>query len=102
MIHPVLREGMRALYAEASRLGLHPRITSTYRSRATQARLYRAFLQGRSRWPAARPGHSLHQYGLAFDMLSDDMARLGAIWESWGGRWGGRFNDAVHYELRTY
>lgn len=26
---------------------------------------------------------------------------LGRVWESWGGRWGGRFNDPIHFELQT-
>lgn len=91
---------MRALYGVAVANGLQPRITSVFRSRAVQARLYRNYLAGRSRWPAAPPGKSKHQYGLAFDMVADNLPALGALWESWGGRWGGRFHDDIHFELR--
>jgi len=23
---------------------------------------------------------------------------VGLLWESWGGRWGGRFNDEIHFD----
>ncbi len=41
-------------------------ITSVRRSAATQQRLYDAAQSGRSPYPAAKPGHSLHERGLAF------------------------------------
>ncbi len=90
---------MRELYQVAVANGLHPRVTSVFRSRTTQTRLYRNFLAGRSRWPAAPPGHSKHERGLAFDMLADNLPALGALWERWGGRWGGRFHDEIHFEI---
>jgi len=99
-VHPVLRRGMTALYGLAVREGLRPRVTSVVRSRSTQARLYRRYRAGLSRWPAAPPGQSLHEYGLAFDMVAGDLRWLGSVWESWGGRWGGRFGDDVHFELQ--
>jgi len=41
----------------------------------------------------------MHQLGRAFDLgASPDVLRqLGAIWTSWGGRWGGA-TDPVHFE----
>lgn len=47
--------------------GIPVTITSTYRSWAEQAELRRRYEQGRSRWPANRPGDSAHNYGLAWD-----------------------------------
>lgn len=89
------------LYRVAVANGLHPRITSTVRTHADQARLYRAWLaRGKTGLPAAPPGRSNHQLGLAFDMVADNLPGLGALWESWGGKWGGRFNDPVHFEAR--
>src|SRR5260370_3761125 len=44
-------------------------VTSTYRSSEEQKRLYQAYRQGRSVLPAAPPGTSLHEYGLAIDLL---------------------------------
>lgn len=78
------------------------RVTSGYRSYALQARLYRRWLQGASPFPAAPPGNSMHELGRAFDLGgldASELAQLGAIWESWGGRWGGRFGDPIHFEL---
>jgi hypothetical protein len=35
------------------------------------------------------------------DLVSDNNGWLGAVWEAWGGRWGGRFSkpDPVHFEV---
>lgn len=93
-------------------------VTSTYRSNKVQRGLYRDYLAGRRKLPAAPPGQSSHQRGLAFDALVNDYnpdlplssptaagQRLaGAIWERLGGRWGGRFShppDPVHFEARS-
>lgn len=77
------------------------RITSTRRSSALQARLYRRYLAGLHPYPVAPPGKSKHEQGLAWDMVasSAELARLGRIWESWGGKWGGRFHDPIHFEV---
>jgi len=82
-------------------------VTSARRSAAKQQRLYNDWIRGVSRIPAAPPGRSLHQLGLAFDLarigkdpLGDPLlAALGALWESWGGRWGGQ-RDPVHFQPR--
>lgn len=85
----------------ASRAGVLPRVTSTLRSRTYQAKLYRDYLAGRNAYPVAPPGTSAHELGLAFDMVTSPMsalADLGSVWEDWGGVWGGRFGDEVHFE----
>lgn len=93
-----------ALLSYAQQRGFRPTVTSVYRSRAVQARLYQRYLAGLSPWPAAPPGQSMHEYGWAFDLVvgaggkSAEQTELGRVWESWGGRWGGRFNDDVHFE----
>lgn len=82
-------------------------VTSAKRSSAKQAQLYEAYKRGHSQIAAARPGTSLHEYGLAFDMarigidpLADPLlAWLGALWESVGGRHGGA-DDPVHFQPR--
>jgi hypothetical protein len=82
-------------------------VTSARRSPAKQARLYADWKRGVSEIPAAPPGRSLHEHGLAFDMarigidpLTDPLlAWLGAVWEHWGGRWGG-IRDPVHFQPR--
>jgi len=76
-------------------------ITSSLRSGKEQLALYIRFKQGKSRYPAAAPGTSKHEAGLAFDLGNVDpriLAAAGRLWESWGGRWGGRFHDAIHFE----
>lgn len=95
-LQPWLRPYARALVAYFPSL----RITSVYRSYSKQTELYRRYLAGHSRYPAAPPGYSKHQYGLAWDMIGDDetLRRAGEIWESWGGTWGGH-SDNIHFEV---
>lgn len=92
-----------ALFRAAQRLDPRARVTSTVRSRAEQARLYRRFLAGKSRFPAAPPGRSKHQLGRAIDIVARDevLRSLGLAWERLGPnfKWGGRFRDPIHFEL---
>jgi len=82
-------------------------VTSAKRSSAKQAALRAAWERGESQIPANRPGTSLHEFGLAFDMarlgvdpLADPLLNwLGALWERVGGRWGGA-RDPVHFQIR--
>lgn len=82
-------------------------VTSAKRSSDKQSQLWQAYNRGESQIPANRPGTSLHEYGLAFDMarigknpLTDPLlAWLGALWEHVGGRWGGE-RDPVHFQPR--
>lgn len=82
-------------------------VTSGFRSSSSQAKLYAKWLRGESPIPAAPPGRSLHEHGLAFDMarigkdpLNDPLLNwLGAVWEHMGGRWGGA-RDPVHFQPR--
>lgn len=101
---PALRPYARALVDLAGRAGLQPRVTSTRRSHAEQARLYRRYLAGQQQYPVAPPGSSAHEFGMAFDMITSamnlaDLADLGKVWVSWGGVWGGDFDDPIHFEL---
>jgi len=86
----------------ATLAGLNPRVTSARRSHTQQALLYRRFLAGQSRFPAAPPGSSAHELGLAFDLWVNDessLADLGEVWEKQaGGTWGGHFKDPIHFE----
>jgi LAS superfamily LD-carboxypeptidase LdcB len=100
-LDPLIRDAAAALVQLAREAGLNPVVTSARRSRAEQARLYRNFQAGRSRFPAAPPGRSKHEHGLAFDVHISDkryLKEMGEVWESWGGRWGGRFKDPIHFE----
>lgn len=80
-------------------------LTSTYRSRQEQQRLYARYLKGESALPALPPGRSQHERGLAVDMArlgvdpqqDDILAALGEAWRDAGGVWGGAV-DPVHFE----
>jgi len=85
----------------AAAAGLSPLVSSARRSHAQQALLYRRFLAGQSRFPAAPPGASAHELGLAFDLWVNDESQLtdlGTVWEQMGGVWGGHFHDPIHFE----
>jgi len=83
------------------------RITSTYRSRFQQARLFRLrqrVLSGdlpvsAQPFPVAPPGRSVHQFRRAWDMVADSgsLRRAGNYWRSVGGRWGE--HDPIHFEI---
>lgn len=98
---PELVAPARSLVDVANRAGVQPRVTSTLRTRSEQARLYRRFQAGASKYPAAPPGRSAHEYGYAFDIVvvgDENLADLGQVWESWGGVWGGANRDPIHFE----
>jgi len=86
------------LVAVAKALNLQPRITSTVRTNREQTALYNKYIRGESQFPAARPGTSRHQRGLAMDVVTTDPALLGAYWKYYiGGKWSPK--DWVHYEI---
>src|SRR5260370_41949867 len=81
---------------------LHSRVSSDSRSHAFQSRLYLSYLAGQSQFPAAPPGTSSHEFGYALDLIISpyDLSlfkELGDLWNSWGGIWGGAFNDPIHF-----
>lgn len=99
-LHPQLVPYAAALFTWMLARDHSTKVTSVVRSRSEQARLYRRYLAGLSLFPAAPPGKSKHERGLAFDVIARDetLAAAGKVWESWGGRWGGRFHDPIHFE----
>lgn len=104
LLVPELRDAAESLVEEARQAGLRPIVTSTRRTFAQQKVLYEKFLRGESRYPASPPGMGSHETGEAFDLVitpMDYLADLGDLWESWGGRWGGTWNnpDEIHFEL---
>lgn len=98
-LHPQLVPWFERLVDEAGRLDRGARVSSAFRSRTEQTRLYRRYLAGQSRYPVAPPGRSYHEYGRAIDLVAQPevLRRLGALWRSWGGRWGGE-RDPIHFE----
>ncbi len=74
------------------------RITSVRRSRSQQIALWRN--RANNPYPVAPPGRSLHEHGLAWDMVGDPelLEQAGRIWNSWGGHWSPA--DSIHFEYR--
>ncbi len=107
-LHPQLVYPARWLYDVGKYNDPRLVVTSSRRSIGKQTRLYAAWRRGESRIPANRPGTSLHEHGLAFDMarlgidpLSDPLLTwLGSIWTQIGGQWGGA-RDPVHFQVRV-
>lgn len=98
---PSHRRYFEQLVRVAQALDSTARVTSSRRSSSEQARLYRLFLAGKTSYPVAPPGRSKHEKGRAIDLYAqpETLRRLGALWESAGGRWGGRFKDPIHFEV---
>lgn len=96
----------RVLLQAATSLDRKFRVTSFVRTHAQQARLYRAWLaRGKTGLPAAAPGHSMHELGLAVDIArpgvdpfhDELLAQLGAWWRNNGLGWSE--SDPVHFQM---
>lgn len=101
MLHPEVVRRMNAITAELRRRGISFRVTSTYRSIANQERLYQAWLaRGKTGLPAARPGLSTHNYGIAFDAVfpAASTSTVAAVARFHGMEWFGP-GDRVHFDI---
>ena len=105
-----LQDYANKLVERAAAEGIDLKVTSLVRSREEQQRLYDAWLaRGKTGLPAAPPGKSKHEQGLAFDVAiqgggsPEQWQRLGQVGKSMGLRWGGDFSraDPVHFEIPT-
>lgn len=82
-------------------------ILSGRRSPDEQAQLFATAAAGESTRPAAKPGDSLHEIGLAFDVGTDRQLTgrewdcVGQLGEAFGLTWGGRFRayDPNHFQI---
>lgn len=110
-IHPVVKESAVEVIRRAYKEGIYVQFSSGYRSNEEQQRLYN---QGRTT-PGnvvtnARPGESLHNYGLAIDYflvsadgkqslwsVNNNWRRVAAIGKSLGFEWGGDWRGFVDY-----
>lgn len=106
-LHPLLRTRAKMfLIAVKQQLGIDLIVTSATRSIEKQAYLYQ------TQNNAAPPGNSLHNYGLAFDVVSNSNPPLNlnssraawapvvAIAAKHGLKWGGEFSgnyDPIHF-----
>ncbi len=116
LVHPVVKETTLEVIKRAYAEGINVQISSGYRSNAEQQRLYN---QGRTT-PGnivtnAKPGQSMHNYGLAVDYFLTNKDGTKALWTvdakwrrvaaiakslgfAWGGDWRG-FVDYPHLEM---
>lgn len=86
-------------------------VTSTRRSPTKQRELWNCYQRTgcsncrrtSSCFPAAPPGKSTHGLGIAFDLhLTPPVYRAaGRVWEAIGYRWGGRYDDPIHFDMRA-
>jgi len=107
-LQPGFRDDAQSWVAQLARYGIQVKVTRARSSRTTQARLWReyqaALAAGIPHLPAAPPGHSQHEKGLAFDMIVTggpvSLEQLGRAWAAagQGRRWGGAFHDPVHFD----
>lgn len=101
---PWLQPYAAELVRVANHYGLQVQVTSVRRTRRQQQALYARYLRGESDLPAAPPGTSDHELGLAFDLVVNRdyhgpaQRWLGQVWRSWGGAW--PESDPVHFYVR--
>jgi hypothetical protein len=97
-LDPQLKTIARNLPRVARSAGFQVKITSGWRSRATQTKLYNDYLAGKSIYPANPPGTSKHELGLALDILSTNTNALVNLLTSVGLVWGG-VDDPIHFQI---
>jgi LAS superfamily LD-carboxypeptidase LdcB len=66
-LRPDVRERAQWCLEVAAYFGVPVTVTSTLRSSQEQGALYSRYLAGKSEFPAAPPGSSKHEHGLAWD-----------------------------------
>lgn len=97
-LDPRLRAVARNLPRVARAQGFNARVTSAYRSRAAQAKLYDRYLRGLQPYPVAPPGTSDHEKGIALDVVSTNLNKLVPLLAQVGLNWYGP-SDPVHFTL---
>lgn len=97
-LHPDIAAIKRNLPRVARSLGFSARVTSAYRSRAAQTKLYNRWLNGLQPYPVAPPGTSDHERGLALDVVSTDQTKLVSLLREAGLQWAGPA-DPVHFSM---
>jgi len=101
MLDPTVAKRIERIKETCRLNGIPFQVTSTYRSSAKQAELYRAWLaRGKTGLPAAPPGRSTHEYGLAFDASfpASKRALVVEIARWFGMVWFGPA-DPVHFDV---
>jgi LAS superfamily LD-carboxypeptidase LdcB len=115
-VNPRIDKNYRTAIRDMNRSGIKPRVTSAWRSSATQARLHRCSLSTRCRranpglYRALPPGKSIHEAGFAVDIagvatgprggkrITPRGKRIVAIMKKNGFNWRYGLKDPVHFE----
>ena len=114
-LHPKVAAAAKAAISECNALGLKLLVTCTHRTGAEQAAL---FAQGRTtpgpKVTFARPGESLHQYGMALDLYPmvngkpefsgkhPNWEKIAAVFKKHGFEWGfdwKKFKEKPHFQM---
>jgi len=98
-MEPRARLSLRMAIEDSIREGIRFFVTSTVRSFAEQLRLFLRFKAGLAKFPAAPPGQSTHQRGIAVDLVPRDPSTLDDVVELMirhGFKWAGP-RDRVHF-----
>jgi hypothetical protein len=116
-VDPKIAKNYRAAMRDLRRAGIRPRVTSVWRSSASQARLHRCSLSTRCRrsnpglYFALPAGKSIHEAGFAVDIagvatgprgakrLTPQGRRIVAIMRKNGFNWRYGLADPVHFEI---
>jgi LAS superfamily LD-carboxypeptidase LdcB len=107
-LHEGLRPAAEWALAYAAAYGIRPLVTSTYRSWTEQLALRERYEAGISPYPAARPGYSAHNYGLAWDSVLPPEYRGDPAFEAWWeavreyAGFNVPSNDTIHAELPSW
>lgn len=97
-LNPRLVKIAKNLPREAKRLGFEAKVTSGFRTRKKQQELWENWQAGASPYPAARPGTSDHERGLAIDVVSNNEKMLVALLTEAGLYWAGD-SDPIHFTM---
>lgn len=98
-LEPCTRSWYRAALSDMRLFGLPVTTTSTRRTFAEQFALFKLFAEGRSRFPAVRPGTSTHELGIAVDLVPTrpkDLPDVVQVMVEHGFKWAGP-RDSVHF-----
>lgn len=101
-LHPQVREAAEWALSWADYYGVPVTVTSGLRTLEEQAELRRRYEQGRSAFPANRPGDSSHNYGLAWDSVVPPWAQE---WWDYVRRLAGfevLANDVIHAQVPSW
>jgi len=97
---PEVQAAEHRLERLARRAGITFTVTSRFRSIGKQIELFKRFKAGKSQFPVAVPGLSTHNYGVAFDAVSNNQQKLGQLAAKADLVWAGP-RDRVHFQFAS-